>query len=52
MIIPDHIAFKAGLTKDHAHRNPDIGGGYPVFVEGLHHLHCLVCLQQTSHDTL
>jgi hypothetical protein len=41
-IVPDSLAAKSGLTKDHAHRKLQYGGGYPVFVEGLHQLHCLV----------
>lgn len=41
-ILPESRAFKSGLTKDHGRRNSKYGGGYVVFVEGLHHLHCLV----------
>ncbi len=43
-VLPESLAFKSGLTKDHAKRNANYGGGYPVLVEGLHHLHCLVSL--------
>ncbi|MCJ1355541.1 MAG: hypothetical protein MMC33_005533 [Icmadophila ericetorum] len=39
--LPDEQAAKAGLTKDHVHINPELGGGYAVFMEGMHQLHCL-----------
>lgn len=46
-MLRDEDAARAGLTKDHAHRNPKYGGGYPVFVEGFHQLHCLVGYQSS-----
>jgi len=41
-ILPDHLATKSGLTQNHVQVKLKYGGGYPVFVEGLHQLHCLV----------
>jgi hypothetical protein len=46
--VPDSQAAAAGLTKDHIRINSKYGGGYPANVEGLHHLHCLNLLRQTS----
>ncbi|KAK3661196.1 hypothetical protein LTR56_000319 [Elasticomyces elasticus] len=41
-------AFHAGLEPGyHIKRSPELGGGFPVQVEGLHHLHCLNLLRQT-----
>ncbi|KAK4955625.1 hypothetical protein LTR10_006564 [Elasticomyces elasticus] len=41
-------AFNAGLEPGyHIKRSPELGGGFPVQVEGLHHLHCLNLLRQT-----
>jgi len=48
-MVPDELAAKSGLTKDHARRKSKYGGGYPVFVEGLHQLHCLV--RSNTHTT-
>ena len=42
MRLPEHMAKSAGLTKNHIRIKEKYGGGYPVNVEGLHHLHCLV----------
>ena len=42
VVLTDSVAAKAGLTKDHARIKDENGGGYTVFVEGLHQLHCLV----------
>ena len=42
MLISDEQAIKSGLTRNNTHRNPELGGGYPVFLEGMHQLHCLV----------
>ena len=43
IIVSDALAMKSGLGKDHVRIKDKYGGGYPVFVEGLHQLHCLVC---------
>jgi len=43
-MIPDDEAYRSGLTTNHTRRNSKYGGGYPVYVEGLHQLHCLVRL--------
>lgn len=37
-------ARKAGIPEDYVKINEKHGGGYPVNVEGFHHLHCLVSL--------
>jgi len=42
VVISDEEAAKSGLTANHTRRSSQFGGGYPVYVEGLHHLHCLV----------
>jgi hypothetical protein len=39
-------AGKSGLASDQVKIREDYGGGYPAHVEGLHHLHCLVCLAE------
>lgn len=41
--IPADKAGKAGIAKDQVKVSEKYGGGYPANVEGLHHLHCLVC---------
>jgi hypothetical protein len=43
VIISEEEGPKAGLSPiNHVQVNKKYGGGYPVLVEGLHHLHCLV----------
>ena len=42
IVVSDALAAKSGLGKNHVRINDQYGGGYPVFVEGLHQLHCLV----------
>ena len=49
VVLPDSLAAKAGLTKDHARIRDENGGGYGVFVEGLHQLHCLVIRRFRTH---
>lgn len=39
-------ARKAGISHDHVKINQRYGGGFPVNVEGLHHLHCLNLLRK------
>lgn len=39
-------ARKAGISHDHVKINQKYGGGFPVNVEGLHHLHCLNLLRK------
>ena len=46
--VPESEAKAAGLTDDHIRINARYGGGLPANVEGLHHLHCLNLLRQTS----
>lgn len=41
--VPAEEAQKSGLAPDQVKINEKYGGGYPANVEGLHHLHCLVC---------
>lgn len=40
--LPEDSAKAAGLNENHIRIKKKYGGGYPVNVEGLHHLHCLV----------
>jgi hypothetical protein len=42
--IPVEEAARSGLAPDQVKIKEKYGGGYPANVEGLHHLHCLVCL--------
>jgi hypothetical protein len=46
--VPEEQAAAAGISKGHVKINEKYGGGYPANVEGLHHLHCLNLLRQTS----
>ncbi|ETN46997.1 uncharacterized protein HMPREF1541_01187 [Cyphellophora europaea CBS 101466] len=46
--VPEDQAVAAGISKSHVRINKKHGGGYPANVEGLHHLHCLNLLRQTS----
>ena len=41
--VPAEEAEKSGLAADQVKISEKYGGGYPANVEGLHHLHCLVC---------
>jgi hypothetical protein len=41
--VPPELAQKSGLASDQVKISQKHGGGYPANVEGLHHLHCLVC---------
>lgn len=45
--VPEEKAKEAGLRDDHVKISEKYGGGYPVNVEGLHHLHCLNLLRQS-----
>lgn len=45
ILIPPHLAQPLGLKPNqHVHAKRKYGGGYVANLEGLHHLHCLVCL--------
>ncbi|GAD96058.1 hypothetical protein PTT_11356 [Paecilomyces variotii No. 5] len=48
-IIPEDQGERYGLSKSHVKRRPEAGGGYPVYLEAMHHLHCLNLLRQTSY---
>lgn len=41
--IPTDEAERSGLASDQVKIKEEYGGGLPAHVEGLHHLHCLVC---------
>jgi hypothetical protein len=41
--IPVEEAQRSNLAPDQVKVKEKYGGGYPAHVEGLHHLHCLVC---------
>jgi hypothetical protein len=41
--VPTDKASKSGLAPDQVKIKDKYGGGYPAHVEGMHHLHCLVC---------
>lgn len=42
-IVSHQQGTAAGLGSRHVQRSDKFGGGFFVNVEGLHHLHCLVC---------
>lgn len=41
--MPTEDAEQSGLAADQVKIKEKYGGGFPANVEGLHHLHCLVC---------
>ncbi|KAJ8062858.1 hypothetical protein OCU04_008112 [Sclerotinia nivalis] len=45
--LPASEAEKSGLTSAHVQINEKYGGGFPVNLEGLHHLHCLNLVRQS-----
>lgn len=45
--LPAKEAEKSGLTSAHVQINEKYGGGFPVNLEGLHHLHCLNLVRQS-----
>ncbi|KAE9368375.1 hypothetical protein N431DRAFT_347475 [Stipitochalara longipes BDJ] len=47
ILLPASRREEAGLSSDHAHAREIYGGGYPVYVEGLHQLHCLNLVRQS-----
>ena len=47
VIVPEEDAAKSGLTKNHARRSKKYGGGIPVYIEGMHQLHCLNLLRKS-----
>ena len=48
-IVPEEDGVRFGLDPGMVKRLPQQGGGYVVLSEGLHHLHCLNLLRQTSY---
>ena len=50
-IVPSALAEQSGLSFDQVQVSEKYGGGFPANVEGLHHLHCLVCVT-TRNDNL
>lgn len=42
--VPREKAEEYGLAPDQVKIREKYGGGFPAHVEGLYHLHCLVCL--------
>ena len=48
--LPEYIdPTPYGIQPWQVKRDPDLGGGYIVYVEALHQLHCLNMLRKTSH---
>ncbi|QSZ36262.1 hypothetical protein DSL72_007388 [Monilinia vaccinii-corymbosi] len=45
--LPADEAEKSGLTSAHVQINEKYGGGFPVNLEGMHHLHCLNLVRQS-----
>lgn len=43
MLVPPNVAGHVGLREDQVRAKEKYGGGFIANVEGLHHLHCLVC---------
>jgi Mycotoxin biosynthesis protein UstYa len=48
LAVPEADALKSGIEPDQVRIRAKYGGGYPANVEGLHHLHCLNLLRQSS----
>jgi len=48
-VLPSSRAEKSGLLPNYVQVSPKYGGGFPVNVEGLHHLHCLNLLRKSSY---
>ena len=46
--VPEEFAAASGITPGYVKIKSKYGGGYPANVEGLHQLHCLNMLRQTS----
>lgn len=46
------MAEAVGLGQDQVRVKEEYGGGYVANVEGLHHLHCLVCVYPVPDDEL
>lgn len=44
VVIRPEEAEETGLRRDQVKISQEYGGGFPANVEGLHHLHCLVSL--------
>lgn len=42
VLVSQEDALKAGLRPEMAHLNPEYGAEYPVHVEAIHGIHCLV----------
>jgi len=49
-IISYEEGLRSGLTDAHVQRSDEFGGGFFVNVEGMHHLHCLVCTSELMTD--
>lgn len=45
VVISESEAERSGLRRDQVKISEEYGGGFPVNLEGLHHLHCLVRLE-------
>lgn len=43
ILVPPNVASHVGLREDQVRAKVRYGGGFIANVEGLHHLHCLVC---------
>lgn len=51
-MVPEERGAEAGINPSAVKVQRSQGGGYLVNVEGLHHLHCLVCgLERTPDST-
>jgi len=48
-VLPSSLAERSGLLPSHVQVSEKYGGGFPVNVEGLHHLHCLNLLRKSSY---
>lgn len=47
-LVPPLDAQRIGLAKDQVKVLDKYGGGFPANMEGLHQLHCLVCITPFS----
>ncbi|KAJ4320883.1 hypothetical protein N0V94_003182 [Neodidymelliopsis sp. IMI 364377] len=50
VVIPESEAKQSGIRHDQVKISQEYGGGFPANVEGLHHLHCLVWMENKARD--
>ncbi|TID27959.1 hypothetical protein E2P81_ATG00714 [Venturia nashicola] len=46
LILPEKVGEEMGIPKNHVRVNPKYGGGYPVYIEATHQIHCVNLVRQ------